>query len=149
MTERQPPSTPMLPFFPWIGFVNSPNNWALMRQSAVAAEPVMRNAARAQLEMSSLVGTRLRAWAAIPETVARCRTPMDLMQAQVAFWQSAARDYSAVTQHVVGAFTSGLPGPMRAADGETGEPRDFLTFPEATVDETEERRRPGTSRRAA
>lgn len=147
MTARQHPSTLNLPFFPWAGLVQNPNSWALVRQSAVAVEPVMRSAARAQLECSSLVGTRLKAWAAIPETLARCRTPVDLMQAQVAFWQTAAQDYTATSRQIMAAWTSAVPG-AGEADGDQAEARDFITFPESG-DETEERRHPGASRRAA
>lgn len=148
MTARQSPSTPDLPFFPWAGLMQNPSGWTLVRQSAAAAEPVMRSAARAQLEVSSLVGTRLKAWATIPETLSRCRTPIDLMQAQMAFWQTAAQDYSAASRHVMAAWASAVPGALADAEGEQGEQRDFLTFPEA-ADESEERRRPGASRRAA
>lgn len=148
MTAQQHPSTPGLPPFPWVGLMQSPGGWALVRQSAAAAEPAMRSAARAQLELSSLVGTRLKAWAAIPETLSRCRTPLDLMQAQMAFWQTAARDYTTTSQQVMTAWASGLPGAFAEANGEQAVPRDFITFPEAT-DESEERRRPGTSSRRA
>jgi len=148
MTAQQHPSTPDLPLFPWVGLMQNPGGWALVRQSAAAAEPVMRSTARAQLELSSLVGTRLKAWAGIPETLSRCRTPLDLMQAQMAFWQTAARDYSTASRQVMTAWTSALPGAFAEADGEQGVPRDFITFPEG-AEESEERRRPGTSRRAA
>lgn len=148
MTAKQHPSTPDMPLFPWAGLMQNPGGWALFRQSAIATEPAMRNAARAQLEFSSLVGTRLKAWASIPQTLSRCRTPMDLMQAQVAFWQAAAQDYSSTTRQVMGAWASAA-APGAFGDAENGqEARDFITLPETSGDE-EERRRPGTSRRAA
>ena len=148
MTAQQHPPTPEFPFFPWAGLIQNPSTWALVSQSAVAVEPVMRSAARAQLEFSSLVGTRLKAWSSIPETLARCRTPVDLMQAQMAFWQAAGRDYTTASQHIMAAWASVVPGVFTGADGDQVAPRDFITFPEAS-DENEERRRPGTSRRAA
>jgi hypothetical protein len=148
MTARQHPSTPDLPYFPWAGFMQNPSGWSFVRQSAVAAEPVMRSAARAQLEVSSLVGTRLKAWTGVPETLSRCRTPVDLMQAQMAFWQAAVHDYTAASRQLMVAWASAMPGAFGGADGEQAADRDFITFPEAG-DESEERRRPGASRRAA
>jgi hypothetical protein len=108
----------------------------------------MRSAARAQLEVSSLVGTRLKAWTAVPEALSRCRTPVDLMQAQIAFWQSAMHDYSTASRQLMVAWATAVPGAFGGADGEQAAERDFITFPEA-ADENEERRRPGASRRAA
>jgi hypothetical protein len=118
-----------------------------MSQTATAAEPVMRSAARAQLEWSSLVGIRIKAWTAIPEALFRCRTPVDLMQAQMAFWQTAAQDYSAASRHIMAAWASAMPGALGEAGGEQAAPRDFITFPESEDDE--DRRHPGAAGRAA
>ncbi|MGE0768976.1 MAG: hypothetical protein AB7L90_21245 [Hyphomicrobiaceae bacterium] len=158
MTAQQNPPKLDFPFMPWASFMaipgahepagQVPGAWALLSQSAAAAEPVVRSAARAQLELSSLVGTRVKAWSAIPETLSRCRTPMDLMQAQMAFWQTAARDYSTASRHVMAAWASAVAGGSGEPLGDKVAPRDFITFPE-TADATEERRHPGASRRAA
>ncbi|MEZ5815844.1 MAG: hypothetical protein R3D44_02025 [Hyphomicrobiaceae bacterium] len=150
MTERHRTSREDKPVFPWAAFMQAPGVWGAVGQTAQTAEPLMRGAARAQLEFSSLVGARMRAWAGIPEALSRCRTPIDLVQAQAAFWQTAARDYGSASRHVMAAWGSMLPGGFRDASSAEVEPRDFITFPEASDSADEpERRRPGASRRAA
>ena len=72
---------------------------------------------------------------------------MDLFQAQVAFWQEAGRDYSQTSQRVVSAWSAVVASASQASS-EVVEPRDYITFPEPSG-ETEERRHPGESRRAA
>lgn len=135
---------------PWASLWQAPQIWAAFGNCARAAEPVARSAACAQLEFTSLVGNRARAWAAIPDTLSRCRTPMDLYQAQFAFWQEAGRNYSEATQRMMGAWRGLLPGALGEAGDEGVLPRDYITFPEPKPDAAgEERRRPGEARRAA
>jgi hypothetical protein len=152
MTERNRPSAQDVPpftssVFPWMDALQGQNFWTTFGTVARAAEPAARSAARAQLEMSSLVGTRVKAWAGIPETLSRCRTPMDLMLAQAAFWQEAGRNYAEASQHMMMAWNGMLGGSRSEAGADHVEPRDYITFPESS--ETEERRHPGASRRAA
>lgn len=152
MTERNRPSAQDVPpftssAFPWMDAMQGQNFWTAFSTIARAGEPVARSAARAQFEMSSLVGTRVKAWAGIPETLSRCRTPMDLMLAQAAFWQEAGRDYAEASRHVMTAWSGVLGGYRGGVDADQVEPRDYITFPESG--ETEERRHPGASRRAA
>jgi hypothetical protein len=80
-----------------------------MAQSLAAAEPVVRSATRVNLACSTLVAQRMRAWRDIPATLAACRTPIDLMQAQIAFWQTAARHYTETSQTCASAWHSALP----------------------------------------
>lgn len=147
MTTRPDPSTQDLPAFPWVQMMNNPNAWALVTQGTAATEPAMRCAARAQLECSSLVGSRIKAWTAIPETLARCRTPVELMQAQVAFWQTAAHDYSTSTRQIMAAWAGMMPNAL--GEVERANQHDYMTFQEPPKDTSEERRRPGEARRAA
>lgn len=149
MTERRKSPEGTTPY-PWMNQMLATPFWSLFASSASAAEPMARCAARCQLEMSSLVGARAKAWAGILEKVAGCRTPMDLFQAQVAFWQDAGRDYTDASEHLVAAWQAAIPGPFGAGGLGGVEPRDYITFPESKADEAaEERRRPGDSRRAA
>jgi len=134
--------------FPWMNTLQGPNFWMTFGNTARAAEPVARSAARAQLELSSLVGTRVKAWSEIPSTLARCRTPFDLIQAQVAFWQSAGRDYTDASQRVMSAWSGLIATTTGEASPDKVEPRDYITFPEPSY-EAEDRRNPGQSRRAA
>jgi hypothetical protein len=148
MTERKRANAPEAFPFPWMNTLQGPNYWMTFGNTARAVEPVARSAARAQLELSSLVGTRVKAWTEIPSTLAQCRTPIDLFQAQVAFWQEAGRNYSETTQRVMSAWSGLVASATDAAKAAAVEPRDYITFPEPSH-ESEERRHPGESRRAA
>jgi hypothetical protein len=150
MTDAQRTSAPEGFRAPWMNLWQGPQLWSAFGTCAQAAEPMARSAARAQLELTSLVGIRARAWASIPETMSRCRTPLDLFQAQFAFWQEAGRNYVDASQRMMAAWRSMLPGAFGEALAEHVVPRDYITFPEPKQDEaSEERRRPGEGRRAA
>ena len=150
MTDGKYASAKDDPAFPWMSVWQGPQFWSAFGNCARTTEPVARSAACTQLEMTSLVGNRLRAWTAIPETLSRCRTPMDLLQAQMAFWQEAGRNYAEASQHVVAAWRGVLAGGLAQVAGDRVEPRDYITFPEPKPDAApDERRRPGESRRAA
>lgn len=128
-----------------------PAPWMAFGATAGAIEPLMRNAARINLELSSLAGQRAQAYSRIPEALSRCRTPFDLMQAQMAFWQEAGRQYAATGEQIGRAWQSILPMKFGAAGAdEASDARDFITFPEEKEDAaSEQRRRPGDGRRAA
>ena len=150
MTDGHPSTTRDDFAFPWMAIWQGPQFWSAYGSCARATEPVVRSAACAQLEVSSLVGHRMKAWAGIPSTLARCRTPVDLFQAQVAFWQEAGRNYMEASQHVMEAWRGVLPAGFAEAVGEAMQARDYITFPEPRADAAaEERRRPGETRRAA
>ncbi|MGE0700936.1 MAG: hypothetical protein AB7O57_17700 [Hyphomicrobiaceae bacterium] len=138
--------------FSWTSPLQAPPFWMAFGSCAKATEPVARNAARIQLEMSSLAGTRMKAWSGIPETLMRCRTPFDLMQAQAAFWQAAGRDYMTAGERVARAWRDARPvaGFAAARPDEKVEPRDYITFREPRPDTAgEDRRHPGETRKAA
>jgi len=150
MTERHRSSAEAAGPFAWMSAMPTPPFWTAFGACAKAAEPVARSAARAQLEMSSLVGTRAKAWAAIPQTLAHCRTPVDLLQAQMAFWQEAGRNYADASQHVLAAWGNAATGGFGTAPAERVERRDFITFPEPKPEPVaDDRRHPGDQRRAA
>ena len=150
MTERKRPNAPEAFPFPWMSTLQGPSIWTTVGNTARAAEPLARSAARAQLELSSLVGTRVKAWSEIPSTLAQCRTPFDLLQAQVAFWQEAGRDYTETTQRVMSAWSGLVTSATDAASADAVGPRDYITFPDPEPShEAEDRRHRGQSRRAA
>lgn len=128
-----------------------PMPWMAFGAASSALEPVARNTARFNLELSSLVGQRAQAYSRIPETLAQCRTPAEVLQAQMAFWQEAGRQYAATAEHLAQMWRSVSPMPFGATAADApGEARDFITFPEAKSDtQTDERRQPGGGRRAA
>jgi hypothetical protein len=130
--------------------VEMPAPWSAFGVYAVAMEPVIRNAARANLELSSLVGQRCCAYMALPHVLSDCRTPMDLMLAQAAFWQQAGRQYAEAGQRVMEAWRHAMPMPVSVDAESASDRRDFMTFPESHGDEAgEDRRHPGGTRRAA
>jgi hypothetical protein len=129
--------------------MQQPFFWSMFNTCASALEPMARNVARANLEITSLAGQRATAYMAIPQTLAQCRTPFDLIKAQTAFWQEAGRQYASATQRLMATWQAALPfDPARA--GAEAEARDYITFPEPRPDvAAEDRRRAGEARRAA
>lgn len=124
--------------------------WTSFGSLAQAAEPMTRAVACSSLEMSSLAGKRMSAYAAIPETLRRCQSPVDLVREQFMFWAVARDHYAEAAEQILGAWrgamTLGAPG----GPGESAERRDYITFPEAKADAApEDRRSAGGSRRAA
>ncbi|MEZ5854278.1 MAG: hypothetical protein R3D67_05820 [Hyphomicrobiaceae bacterium] len=116
--------------------------WTGFGQLSRNVEPVTRSATRAAFEMQSLVGQRATAYLEIPQTIANCRTPVDLMTAQVAFWQRAGMQYQDAAKRMIDIWTSAARQTANQA-GERVTPRDYITFPEPKVDQ------PASARRAA
>jgi hypothetical protein len=130
--------------------VSLPAPWNMLGAWAGTTEPVLNSAARAGLELSSLAGQRASAYMEIPRTLAACRSPFDLLQAQAAFWQMAGRQYAEAGQRVMAAWQLSMPAAMAFGLGGRVDARDFITFPEVHGDEAgEARRHPGGTRRAA
>ncbi|MFN3746083.1 MAG: phasin family protein [Hyphomicrobiaceae bacterium] len=103
---------------------------ASTEQAAKAVAPLMKCATCANLEFVSLAGRRAKAYLDIPNEIAQCRGPQDLIAAQARFWQAMLRDYAEYAQRLVTA--------MQAFDGEVAasesrergaRERDMLTFP--------------------
>ncbi|MCC7254088.1 phasin family protein [Hyphomicrobium sp.] len=63
-------------------------------------------AARTQLEVLGLVNRRTQAYLHVPTLLARCRTPQDLVNAQMAFWRTAGEQYTDAARKVFDAWTS-------------------------------------------
>jgi hypothetical protein len=80
--------------------------------------------------MLSLVSQRAQAYMELPTSVANCRTPQDLFEEQIRFWQTAFRQYAESSQRSMNAWSTSVSGfltPWAIA----GKPeRDFITFPE-------------------
>ncbi len=123
--------------------------WATADTVARVIEPSARAMACTNLEMTSLVGHRLRAYAGIPETLRQCRSPIDVVQAQIAFWQEAGDHYKSATEHILTAWSSILMQ-GHGAEPASARHRDVLFVSEGSGAANElERRRPGDDRRAA
>ena len=89
-------------------------------------EPPWKLLARMQIETMALVIRRAQAYLELPQTLAQCRTPDDLMTEQVRFSQIAQRQYMAAGEQMFGI----LPMPSLAETSKTQEvptkPRDYM-----------------------
>jgi hypothetical protein len=84
--------------------------------------------ARVQLEALGFVNRRAQAYLEIPSRLSRCRTPQDLINEQMGFWQTAIEQYSESSRRMAEAWSqviasgggfSGTSGPRE---------RDYITF---------------------
>lgn len=117
--------------------------WKAFGSVAVTAEPALRNATRINLEIAGLAGNRARAYMDIPATLAKCRSPQELISAQMQFWQAANREYAATAQRIGEAMQVGLrAGRSDPADAAM---RDFITFPEVVRPEAQPQAPAGTT----
>ncbi len=102
---------------------------ASTEQAAKAVAPMMKCAACANLELASLAGRRAKAYLDIPNEIAQCRGPQDIVAAQARFWQAMLRDYADFSQRVVTAMQS-FDGEIAAEVGQQAtRERDTLIFP--------------------
>lgn len=114
-------------------------------------EPALKGAGRWNLELVGLMTRRSREWLELPTRLTQCKTPIDVMNAQVRFWQTAASQYADASHRLAAAF--GACGVMPYLNGAWGgeivsQTRDYITFPEPkeSAPETAPRR---SDRRAA
>ena len=87
-------------------------------------EPAMKGVSRWNLELVGLLARRSQAWLAVPARLMQCKTPIDLVNEQVRFWQSAAADYTEGTRRLSAAW--GACAAMPKLNGT--QPRDYMTF---------------------
>ena len=97
----------------------------------------MKGFARAQLEMMGLMSRRAQAYMDFPTRLSRCRSPQDLMQEQMLFWQSAMQQYQESSQKIMAAWNQGMTSSMTAAPFTPINTapvarceRDYIAFPE-------------------
>ena len=97
------------------------------------ASAATKNVARAQLEVMGLAVRRAQAYMQVPTQLARCRTPRDVADEQMAFWRTAMEQYIGSSHRLMEAWTGMVPamcalgGNGRAAPGEQRE-RDYISF---------------------
>jgi hypothetical protein len=66
--------------------------------------PGLKAIGRFNLEMVALVSRRWQAWLGAPRQFSRCRSPWDIAQEQLRFWQAAVRDYAHSAQRLSATF---------------------------------------------
>jgi len=144
-----------------------------------ALNPLISRIGRTNLEYGALVSRRARAYLEIPGRAAACRTPQDLVNAQLAFWQQSARDYGEASERTMAALLGtdapqlGAPHdrPIQASQAgawpaltnpwaawmqhwsqafaDRAQPRDYMTLPEQAASRDGNRSNAGGSRKAA
>ncbi len=62
-----------------------------------------------QAEYLRLSSRRAKAYMALPNTVAKCRSPHDLVSQQQAFWNQCAQDYATAAQAMASSWTQFFP----------------------------------------
>jgi hypothetical protein len=96
-------------------------------------EPTLKGVGRCNLELFSLMTKRSREWLEIPTRLGRCKTPLDVVNVQMRFWQTATAQYADASHRLAAAFgaCAVVPYLNGAWGGETVQrTRDYITFPE-------------------
>lgn len=95
-------------------------------------EPALKGVGRWNLELIGLMARRSQAWLEIPASLGRCKSPVDLYNEQMRFWQTAAADYADGSRRLAAAWGA-CAAVMPKLNG--AQPHDYITFaePEATA----------------
>ena len=102
--------------------------WVVGNVDAVvrAYGPALKAIGRFNLEMLALMSRRWQAWLGAPRQFGGCRSPQDVVQEQVRFWQAAARDYAQSAQHLSATFGAFAVMPEHRGAAQ----RDYITVQE-------------------
>ena len=104
-----------------------------MDMAAQRFEPWYKAMAGSSLEVLSLLSQRAQAYMELPTNVGNCRTPQDLVDEQIRFWQTAFRQYAESAQRGMSAWTASMSligGALTPWAPPAKPERDFITFPE-------------------
>jgi hypothetical protein len=99
-------------------------------------EPALKGIGRWNVELMGLAAKRSREWLEMPARLTRCKSPVDFVNEQMRFWQTAAAQYADASHRLAAAFgacavTPYLNGLNGAWGGDTvARSRDYITFPE-------------------
>jgi hypothetical protein len=72
--------------------------------------PILRNVARANLELIGWMGRRAQAAAEMPGNLVRCQTPQDILSEQGRFLQDIVRDCTGTTTRMLSMWSEAMPG---------------------------------------
>ena len=92
-------------------------------------EPWFRAAARGNLEVFTLATRRAQAYVELPVRLSQCRTPQELADEQMRFWQNMTQQYAECSQKLMRIWTELAQDGGRRARGSSAQ-RDYITFPE-------------------
>jgi hypothetical protein len=90
-------------------------------------EPALKGVGRWNLELIGLMARRSQAWLEIPASLGRCKSPVDLYNEQMRFWQTAAADYADGSRRLAAAWGA-CAAVMPKLNG--AQPHDYITFAE-------------------
>jgi hypothetical protein len=88
--------------------------------------PAFKAMGRFNLEMLALMSRRWQAWLSAPRQFGRCRSPWDVVEEQVRFWQAAVSDYAQSAQRLSAAFDARAVMPEHRGTAQ----RDYITVQE-------------------
>jgi hypothetical protein len=89
-------------------------------------EPVLKGIGRWNLELFGFTARRTQAWLGLAAQVVRCKTPVDIVNEQAKFWQTAVADYTEGSKRLTAAWSACAVMPKLNG----AQPRDYITFPE-------------------
>ena len=69
-------------------------------------EPALKGVGHWNLELIGLTTRRSQAWLEIPARLGQCKTPVDVYNEQMRFWQTAAADYADGSRRLVAAWSA-------------------------------------------
>ena len=97
---------------------------------AKGCEPAVLGLSRYNLELTTLALRRMQAWFERPARLAGARTPHDVMNEHVRFWQIAGAHYAESSQRLLSALFAAAAPPAAARDGVGTAARDFIAVSE-------------------
>ena len=106
------------------------------------AEPTLKSVGRWNLELIGLATRRSQAWLEMPVRLGRCRTPVDVFNEQMRFWQTAVADHADAWRRLTAAW--GACAIVPKLNG--AQARDYMTFGEPADNQAAAKR---TERKAA
>jgi hypothetical protein len=112
-------------------FQNHNQQMSLPMMTPQVGEQMMRGYARWQAEVQGLMARRAQAYMELPNRLAQCRTPQDIVQEQQRFWKTCFEQYGQSSQQIMQAFMQMMAMPLVAGlPSEPANRHDYLSFPE-------------------
>lgn len=107
-----------------------------------AFEPFMKGVLQCQFEAMSFWSRRAQAYMEIPARLSQCRTPQDLVNEQMRFWQTAFQHYNESAGRIANAYRQMATPPQFAAKQSQPRRRDYLSFTD--LNQPQQQRGPAT-----
>lgn len=101
--------------------------------AAQGFEPAFKGIARWQLEAMGLMSRRAQAYLELGSRLSSCRTPHDILNEHVHFWQTAFEQYADSSRRMTAALAQAATPPFTPSSGspEQRKQRDYIRFPDA------------------